>query len=176
MAENLKVSKYRNGDPIITDLSSKDWAANTTGAFCISTDSAGNNTTYGNLYNWFAVNDNRNLCPLGWHVPSDVEWTTLENFLGGSTVGGGKMKSTSTLWLSPNTGATNESGFSGLPIGYKGSNGGPCYQNGPMGIWWSSTENTTESAWYRSLAYSNALAYRNYSNKNNGLCVRCIQD
>jgi len=95
MKENLKVSRYRNAIP--TNLSNSAWQAANTGAHAIYNNDAANNTTYGKLYNWYAVVDSRNLYPTGWHVPTDAEWTTLENFLGGAGVAGGKMKSLSSL-------------------------------------------------------------------------------
>jgi uncharacterized protein (TIGR02145 family) len=175
MAENLKTTKYRNGDPIATNLSNTAWGAATTGAYAIYNNDAANNTTYGKLYNWFAVTDSRNLCPVGWHVPTDAEWTTLENYLGGTVIAGGKLKSTSTLWSAPNTEATNESGFSGLPGGLRGSNG--AYGNvGYYGCWWSSTVYSTTGAWYRVLYYSNGNSSRNYNFKQTGFSVRCLRD
>jgi uncharacterized protein (TIGR02145 family) len=175
MKENLKVSKYRNGDPIPTNLSNTAWQTATTGAYAIYNNDAGNNTTYGKLYNWYAVADTRNLCPVGWHVPSDGEWTTLENYLGGRPVAGGKLKSTSTLWTTPNTGATNESGFSGLPGGNRNGNG-TFNGVGGNGNWWSSTESSTTFARFRHLNYyignSNLSSYY----KLDGFSVRCLRD
>ncbi len=176
MAENLKTSKYRNGDPIPTNLSNSAWGSTTTGACAIYNNDAGNNTTYGKLYNWYAVADSRNLCPVGWHVPTDGEWTTLENYLGGSGVAGGKLKSTSILWSTPNTGATNESGFSGLPGGNRDANG-IYYYIGLYGYWWSSTEFSTPDAWSRSLYYNGGNSYRgNFGIKQDGFRVRCLRD
>ncbi len=161
MKENLKVSRYRNGDPIPTNLSNSAWQAATTGAYAIYNNNAANDTTFGKLYNWYAVADSRNLCPAGWHVPSDAEWTTLEDYLGGGLVAGGKMKTT-TDWQSPNTGATNESGFSGLPGGLRDGSGS-YYNVGYFGYWWSSTELSTAGAWYRYLNYTNGGSYRSGS-------------
>jgi len=188
MKENLKVSKYRNGDLIPTNLSDAAWEAATTGAYAIYNNDAANNTTYGKLYNWFAVVDSRNLCPTGWHVPSDGEWKTLEIYLGMSTTDadlegargsaqnvGGKLKSTSSLWFAPNTGATNESGFSGLPGGSRNSSG-DYYDIGYLGSWWSSTENSTTDAWYRFLYYYYGSSDRYDYNKRGGFSVRCLRD
>lgn len=121
MAENLKVSRYRNGDNIPNVPDTSEWVNLTTGAWVYYNNDSSNDETYGKLYNWYAVDDNRGLCPTGWHVPSEEEWTTLTIFLIGRNVGG-TMKST-TGWNSPNTGATNESGFSGLPGGNRNSDG-----------------------------------------------------
>ena len=174
MQQNLAVTKYRNGDPIPTGLSNSTWQNTTSGAYAIYNNDAANNILYGKLYNWYAVNDSRGLCPTGWHVPSDAEWTTLETSLGGSSVAGGKMKST-TGWNAPNTPATNESGFTGLPGGYRYFNG--AYLGiGNYGYWWSSTEYDSDYAWYRTLYYSDSSVYRTTGNKRYGFSVRCVRD
>ncbi len=174
MKENLKVSHYQNGDPIATNLSNDKWAKTTSGAFAIFNNDDANNIKYGKLYNWYAVVDKRNVCPVGWHVPSDQEWTTLANYLGGENVAGGKMKAR-TGWNSPNIGATNESGFSGLPGGLRFNDG--TYGNiGYYGYWWSSTEYSTTYAWYRFLNYTNGYSSRFNSNRQNGFSVRCLMD
>ncbi len=110
-------------------------------------------------------------------MPSDAEWTTLENYLGGASVAGGKLKSTSTLWASPNGSATNESGFSGLPGGNRNFNGTYDYVSN-AGDWWSSTyvEFTTTDAWGRYLFYHVGYSSRSFSNKQNGFSVRCLRD
>ena len=174
MQQNLAVTKYRNGDPIPKGLRKTTWKNTTSGAYAIYNNNAANNTLYGKLYNWYAVNDSRGLCPTGWHVPSDAEWTTLETNLGGSSVAGGKMKAT-TGWNSPNTG-TNESGFTGLPSGYR--NGDGAYNLiGDYGAWWSSTEYDSSYAWYRSLDYYDSSVGRNDVNtKQVGFSVRCVRD
>jgi uncharacterized protein (TIGR02145 family) len=174
MAENLKTTKYRNGNVIPTNLSNTDWENTSTGAYAVYNNDAANNTTYGKLYNWYAVIDSRNLCPTGWHVPSDGEWTTLENYLGASAAGY-KLKSTSTLWNS-NSGATNESGFSCLPGGLRTLAPGSYSYIGNYGIWWSSTENLAEGAWFRSLYYSDGGIGRSYNTKLYGYSVRCLRD
>jgi uncharacterized protein (TIGR02145 family) len=181
MQQNLAVTKYRNGDPIPTGLGNTNWQNTTNGAYAIYNNVAANNTTYGKLYNWYAVNDSRGLCPTGWHVPSDAEWTTLINYLdpnadGGNNgnIAGGKMKST-TGWNSPNTGATNESGFTGLPGGFRSFNGS--YSTiGANGFWWSSTEYDSNFAWTRLLYYdfSNVDRFSNF--KHSGFSVRCVRD
>lgn len=189
MKENLKTSKYRDGSSIPTDLSDSAWQATTTGAYSIYNDESANDTTYGKLYNWFTVTDSRNLCPLGWHVPSDEEWKTLEIFMGMSAsdadlVGGGrgsaqniggKFKSTSLLWTAPNTGATNESGFSGLPGGNTNNDGTYTYIR-DISYWWSSTEFSAELGWNRFLYFSAGDSYRSYNFKQNGFSVRCLRD
>ncbi len=174
MQQNLAVTKYRNGDPIPTGLSDATWTNAISGAFAIYNNDAANNTLYGKLYNWYAVNDSRGLCPTGWHVSSDTEWTTLENNLGGSGVAGGKMKAT-TGWTSPNTGATNSSGFTAFPGGFRVYNGTYLYIGG-YGHWWSSTENGSNGAWGRELNYGDSNVYRSDDNRQNGFSVRCVRD
>jgi uncharacterized protein (TIGR02145 family) len=179
--QNLAVTKYRNGDPIPTGLSNTTWQTTTSGAYAIYNNDAANNTLYGKLYNWYAVNDSRGLCPTGWHVPSDAEWSTFINYLDPSANGGiqlndagGKMKAT-TGWNSPNSGANNESGFTGLPGGYRYVN--RAYLTiGDYGDWWSSTEVDSDVAWNRVLSYDNYYADRWSSHKRNGFSVRCVRD
>ncbi len=174
MQQNLAVTKYRNGDPIPTGLNNTTWQNTTNGAYAIYNNDAANNTLYGKLYNWYAVNDSRGLCPTGWHVPSDAEWTTLETNLGGSSVPGGKMKST-TGWNSPNTGATNSSGFTAFPGGFRDDVGTYDYI-GYLGYWWSSTEYDSNYAWYRILYYDYSNVDRNGLTKPYGFSVRCVRD
>ena len=177
MLKNLDVSTYRNGDPIPQVTDSIQWANLTTGAWCYYNNDPANGVTYGKLYNWYAVNDPRGLAPTGWHVPSDAEWNTLSTCLGGYAVAGGAMKETGTThWTSPNTGATNSSGFTGLPGGARDFNG--TFSNvGNSGIWWSSTGINTTYAWYSFLYYFNGSIIRtNYNmtnyNKRDGFSVR----
>jgi uncharacterized protein (TIGR02145 family) len=176
MEKNLDVVTYRNGDiiPQVTDPTA--WAALTTGAWCYYNNDVANGAIYGKLYNWYAVNDTRGLAPKGWHVPTDAEWTILTDKLGGTLVAGGKMKTTGTTsWITSNTGATNESGFTGLPGGNRGNDG--TFANvGYNGFWWSSSEGGTTYAWYRFLDYGNGDAYRSSKGKANGFSVRCLRD
>jgi uncharacterized protein (TIGR02145 family) len=184
MQQNLAVTKYRNGDPIPTALSDAAWGNLTSGAYTIYNNDAANNTLYGKLYNWDAVNDSRGLCPTGWHVPSDAEWTTLINYLDPnqdpsayglqSSVAGGKMKST-TGWNAPNTGATNESGFTGLPGGYRSLSGTYEYI-GDWGFWWSGTGEGYLGAWNHQLSYNYSYIIRVSDPTRNGFSVRCLRD
>ena len=189
MMENLKVTHYRNGDPIphVTDDSA--WPGLTSGAYCNYDNNPANVATFGRLYNWHTVDDSRNIAPAGWHVPTDAEWKQMEMYLGMSqaqadalswrgTDEGGKLKETgTTYWLSPNTGATNESGFSALPGGYRFSDG-PFYNMGNLAHFWSSSEDNSSSsvAWYRSLAYQRSTIHRIYGDKRYGFSVRCVKD
>ncbi|MFA4907162.1 MAG: FISUMP domain-containing protein [archaeon] len=176
MAENLKVTHYRNGEAIPNVTDNTAWTGLTSGAYCDYDNNATNADTYGRLYNWYAVDDSRNIAPTGWHVPTDAEWQTLVDYLGGDAVAGGKMKEMGTThWYSPNTGATNESGFSALPGGCRGDSGTD-YDVGHHGTWWSATERDSDSAWYRSLSYNNSDVYRYYYREQNGFSVRCVGD
>jgi uncharacterized protein (TIGR02145 family) len=171
--ENLKTTRYKDGSAISTDLNDAAWLATTNGAYAIYSNNPANNTTYGKLYNWYAVNTGK-LAPTGWHIPTDVEWTTLIDSLGGETVAGGAMKAI-TGWNIPNTGATNSSGFKGLPAGYRYSNG-TYYEIGSNGYFWSSTEYDAGNALYRLLYSNNTVAGSYLDYKVNGYSVRCIRD
>jgi len=176
MAENLKTTKYRNGDPIPQVLENAKWGTLKTGAYCFYNNDPTKKTTYGALYNWLAVIDKRNIAPAGWHIPTDQEWATLTTFLGGRDQAGGKLKETlTTHWLDPNTGATNSTGFSGLPGGYRNS-AGVSDKAGYCGGWWSSTAYSTTVAWYRYTDYSTSNLYSCSGFKNSGFSVRCIKD
>ncbi len=169
-SKNLDVTKYRNGDAIPQVQDKNAWAKLKTGAWCYYENNTANGTTYGKLYNWFAVNDTRGLAPKGYHIPTDAEWTILTDNLGEEA--GTKMKSTSG-WDNNGNG-TNTSGFAGLPGGYR-SDDGKFYYVGANGLWWSSSENDTGSAWYRYLYDGDGLVSRSPS-KRNGFSVRCLRD
>jgi len=179
MTKNLIVDTFRNGDPIPEAYTNEEWkkaGENGQPAWCSYDNDFVNVYISGKLYNWYAVNDPRGLAPDGWHVPTDAEWTKLTDFLGGTDVAGGKMKTTDTLyWRSPNTAATNESGFSGLPGGLRNVIGA-FFNIGTSGYWWSSTEFNTSNAWYRYLNYGNGSVNRHFTNKGKGFSVRCLRD
>jgi uncharacterized protein (TIGR02145 family) len=178
MMENLKVTQYHNGEPIPNVTDNTAWASLSTGACCNYNNDEGMMAVYGRLYNWYAVNDSRGLAPTGWHVPTDAEMQTLSDFLGGDAVAGGKLKETGTAhWLSPNTGATNESGFTGLPGGSRSSAGVYGYMNA-YGSFWSATEYSGTHAWDRTLSYNSTEFPHNYEYryKRNGFSVRCVKD
>jgi len=176
MAENLRVSKYRNGDPIPNIKNHEEWFELNSGAWCNYDNDISNDSKYGKLYNFYAVDDKRGLAPKGWHVPNEEEWETLITFLGGEDVAGGELKESGVIhWSSPNEGATNKSGFSALPGGYR-DYFGPFYRIGNNGIWWRSTENNSSSARYRNLHYSNSNVYKDFSDKAIGYSVRCLKD
>jgi uncharacterized protein (TIGR02145 family) len=181
MTENLNTDRFSNGDLIMHASTDEDWinaGYNEKPAWCYCDNNTANGQIYGKLYNWYAVNDPRGLCPMGWHVPSDAEWTILTNSLGGEAVAGGKMKSTSR-WFATNTSASNSSGFSGLPGGYRTNDDGGFSTVGNYGYWWSSTESSTTStpgAWTRYMNYGSGNAYRFSSGKQDGFSVRCLRD
>jgi uncharacterized protein (TIGR02145 family) len=175
MAENLRVTKYRNGDNIAQVTDSSSWKNLTSGAFCWYGNDPTGNAKYGPLYNWFAVDDPRGLCPEGWRVPTDAEWTVFTDMLGGTSVAGGKLKAASPLWDAPNTDATNSTGFSGLPAGARTF--WATFDNiGSRGTWWSSTENFGNNSFYRYLNYDSGDVNKNYYYKQHGFSVRCIRD
>ena len=180
--KNLDVLTYRNGDliPQVTDATA--WAALTTGAWCyFNNDPSGYGSIYGKLYNWYAVNDPRGLAPQGWHIATSDELATLRTTLGGSTVAGAKMKTT-TRWTTPiplykGAGATNESGFSGLPGSYRDSDGTFFNFIGQEGYWWTATEFNTTIAYHYQLGkdFDNAV-WGKILNKKRGFSVRCVRD
>ena len=188
MAENLKVTKYRNGDAIPNVTDSTEWSSLSTAAYCVYNNDNGNMATYGLLYNWYAVGDSRNIAPAGWHVPTDAELRQLEMHLGMSqsqadsggwrgTDEGGKLKETGTThWNSPNTGATNESGFTALPGGYRDDDNGPFGGIGSHGALWSSTASGGDEAYYRTLYYDYSNVRRGHNHRRNGFSVRCVRD
>jgi uncharacterized protein (TIGR02145 family) len=204
MTENLKVTHYRNGDvlqmamtggqpgmaenstatlhpygdeiPLVTD--NAVWSTLTTGAYCIYDNNDSNAEIYGNLYNWYAVADNRGIAPVGWHVPIDAEWQTLIDVVGGDAIAGGALKEAGTAhWVDPNTG-TNEFGFAALPGGYRLING--TYRGiGTNALFWSCTEDPEAFmpfGWYRSFFNSSSTILHLSDSKNIGMSVRCVRD
>lgn len=176
MVENLKVTRYRNGDSIPKVTIKAKWVIQKEGAYCNYNNNDRNTNVYGRLYNWFAINDSRSIAPEGWHVPTDEEFNILINYLGGDSIAGNKMKETGTAhWLTPNTGANNKSGFSALPGGYRNGVEGNFYLLRNNCMLWSATENDT-TAWIRITSNKDAGAFRNYADKPSGFSVRCIKD
>jgi uncharacterized protein (TIGR02145 family) len=183
MSENLKTSRYRNGGSIPYVVGNSDWQALTTGAWSYYDHDAANNAVYGKLYNWYTTLGDT-LCPAGWGVPTDDEWTTLTTYLGGEGVAGGKMKSIGTsYWNSPNIDATNESGFSALPGGYRNNNGQfySALQNMHTFFWSTSETITSSRVHYRGLYHTSGAVDNGGSallngNKTEGASIRCLKD
>jgi uncharacterized protein (TIGR02145 family) len=180
MKQNLKTTHYRDGSAITEVEDSAAWAniystSATTPAWCYYNGNAANNATYGKLYNWYAVTDPRNVFPTGYHVPTDSDWTVLSNYLGRDEVSGGHLKSTSELWLTPNTCADNSSGFTALPAGTRNYTGAFNYLGGNS-TFWSSTTATSTLAWFRDLYYNDSSCVRDDYVKANGFSVRCVGD
>lgn len=175
MAENLKVTRYQNGDTIPNITDSFTWII-ANGAYCNYNNDTDLAESYGRLYNWYAVADTRDIAPVGWHVPTDSDWEILISHLGGSSLAGGKMKETGTThWSTTNNGASNESGFAGLPGGLRNKNG-DFSGIASRAFFWSSTEYFEGNAWYRILYGASSECDRNYIDKYNGFSVRCIKD
>jgi uncharacterized protein (TIGR02145 family) len=179
--QNLKTTRYSNGDSILYESVDSVWGGLTIPAFCTYNNDTALRNEYGNLYNFYTVVDSRNLCPTGWHVPSDSEWNILIAYLGGDAIAGGKMKETGfTHWMTPNTGADNSSGLSVIPAGYRYSNngfnhGGFHGLNGNGGIWTlTSTSDSTSIAKY---FYPGSASVGQIDNKKSyGWSVRCVYD
>jgi len=186
-ADNLSTTIYANGDQIPNVTDPLQWNNLVSGAWVNYDNDSQYNYTYGKLYNWYTIADSRNICPNGWHVPSDSEWNSLIGYLDStynpiatgsqSATAGGKMKTIGTqYWQNPNIGASNESGFSGLPGGMRDFSNGSFYNIGLSGSWYSSTEYDANSAWYRNLSRNNAAVTRYNYDKRFGFSVRCLKD
>jgi uncharacterized protein (TIGR02145 family) len=175
MAANLKTSRLNDNSFISGGYSIATWLTLTTPAYIYYGNLLANFNIYGTLYNWYTVNTGK-LCPIGWHVPGNTEWDELINYLGGESIAGGKLKEIGTThWLTPNSGATNESGFTALPGGYLASSKGFGNLN-QTGFFWSATQSTTTNANYLQLEYNLANFPRFNIGKYAGLSVRCIKD
>jgi len=189
MKENLKVTHFPDGSeiPLVEGIAAWNALTANSKAYCWYDNSASNKDIYGSLYTWAAAMNGasssdadpsgiQGACPDGWHLPSDVEWTELTSYLGGTLVAGGKMKdTTSVYWDSPNTVATNESDFTGLPGGYRNPSGLFSFK-GTNGLWWSSTEETSDHAWERMLGDVVEFVMTNAFLKSGGLSIRCVKD
>jgi uncharacterized protein (TIGR02145 family) len=177
MSENLRSTIYANGDPIPNVSDTTQWVSLTSGAWLHYNNDSQYETPFGKLYNWYAAADQRNVCPAGWHVPSDAEWTILTDYLGGEQVAGGKMKSTGIqYWQGPNTDATNESGFSGLPGGGYYDFIGGFISIGNYGTWWSTSALGNDNAYGRNLSYNGGIVNRPLVTMRVGITVRCLRN
>lgn len=174
MAENLKVTRLNNGTPVSFVPDASTWGSakfTSPGYSWYNNDSV----SYGALYNWYAVNTGK-LCPVGWHVPSDDEWTSLIDYLGGRSIAGGKIKEKGTShWQTPNAGGTNETGFTAVPAGYRYSSGS---FNGirRYAYWWTSAASSDAEAYFRMTYYNLPNIDRSSSSKKSGMSVRCVKD
>ncbi len=188
-AENLGVTHYRDGSPILTAANDADWGSSTEGRYSSYEYDQSLVAVYGRLYNWYAVNDGRNLAPPGWHVPTEADWQTLEMQLGmdpaevaklgwrGIHGEGGKLKTFGVNpWWSPNTGATNSSRFSALPGGWRVVTDGRYSDVRWSAMYWSSTESNATDAWFRSLDCTLSTIRRNFIHKGEGFSVRLVKD
>jgi len=189
MSENLKVTKYRNGETIPNILGKTQWSNHYTAAYCSYENDDYNHSIYGKLYNWYAVDDSRGLAPDGWHIPNDEEWKQLEMFLGMSQLDaekqgyrgkyeGGKLKEIGTsLWEIPNTGATNETGFSALPGGCRDIDGNFFFKNQKSYFWMSIEWFSGDEYWNNSeLSYNSSGIGRSEYSGQGGFSVRCVKD
>jgi len=174
MAENLKVTRYNNGDSISNVRDNMSWSKLTTGAYCwYNNDALTYKADFGALYNWYALNDSRKIAPTGWHVATKDEWNTLTTYLGGTSAASGKMKESGiSNWMTPNTG-TNSSGFTALPGGFlitlfTGVEG--------CALWWSATESSNLGSSWSLEIFNNLEIGMGYQSNHNGFSVRCVKD
>lgn len=188
MADNLSVTKFNDGEAIPLIIDPEEWVEATTPAFSwYDNDKSSYRDMHSALYNWYAVETDR-LCPTGWHVPSDDEWKELEGTLGldssavhqrgirGNAVGGQLKTDGLDYWQSPNVGATNTSGFKGMPVGHRNWQSGGFVDLGLFGTWWSRTEEDASQAWRRTLHFNDDKIRRFTSHKRDGFSVRCVSD
>lgn len=189
MIENLKTTHYNNGVAIPDGSTRGDYSSESEPKYWFAyNDDLASVDAYGRLYTWYAVNDSHNICPIGWHIPSDSEWNELQVFMGMKPSDtslicddnndiSGKLKEKGTLhWISPNTGAIDKSGFAALPAGYRRRFNKEFDFVGEYACFWTSTEADKENAWYRHFYYDKESICRTYNLKNYGFSVRCIKD
>ncbi|HNV51411.1 MAG TPA: fibrobacter succinogenes major paralogous domain-containing protein [Tenuifilaceae bacterium] len=176
MTENLKVTRYRNGDYVSTYLSNFEWSNVLAGAMCDYDDKPDSSAIYGKLYNGYTVSDSRNICPEGWHIPTKTELETLVNYLGGPSNASIKLKEKGTLhWIYGNSNATNESNFTALPGGNRVASGSYMDINA-SGFWWSSSTSTTDKMYCLQLIDNTDAAFIYEIDNNYGFSIRCIKD
>lgn len=179
MAENLRAKTYNDGTEIKNITGKYDWPNLTSGGYCNFNNTTNNDTiaTYGMLYNWNAVGSGK-LAPKGWHVSTDAEWTTLTDYLGGESVAGSKLKETGIIhWASQNSVATNETGFTALPGGWRYEDGIFHYMGDYSGFWCANEhEIYTTLSWYRLMHKDGINVFRDFMPKKNGYSVRCVKD
>lgn len=193
MTENLRTSKYRTGESISNLTVNADWTAATFGAWCdYNNDATTYDSKYGKLYNWYAVHDPRNIAPTGWHVATDAEWTTLNNYVTanfGTSLSAAKALASTTDWsttfvgnptpvgtIGNNLSINNYTGFCGLPGGSRGNSFGGVGTLGGTGTWWTSTENNSDEGWCSYLSNNSNIVNRQHLSKVIGFSVRCVKD
>ena len=173
MVENLKTTKYSDGTPIPNISDDNLWGIQSSAAYCNYNDSSSYADIYGRLYNWYAVTNSHNICPKGWHIPTDSEFTILSNFLCGYNIAGGKLKDNdTTLWQCPNIGATNISGFSGLPGGGR-YGAGMFYDIRTYGTWWCADTTNATTVF---LTNTNSKVSRSTLDMTYGCSIRCLKN
>ncbi len=175
MAENLRVSRYRNGDLIPNEIDNSDWCFIKTGACCSYENNPDYDYEYGKLYNWYAADDKRNLAPDGWHIPSEEDWQILIDYLGGVEIAGGVLKDT-RIWDKPNLGATDDYGFSAVPLGIRHYEDGKDLANGRWSAFWSVTSKNDNEGFGILLDSNTIDLSAGPTNKNYGFSVRCVKD
>ncbi|MBN1184797.1 MAG: hypothetical protein JXB49_21100 [Bacteroidales bacterium] len=175
MKENLSSTHYSNGDPIKMISDKSEWKSINNGAYCWYNNDSSFRNTYGAIYNWYVVNDPRNLCPTGWHIPSDDEWSVLIDYLGGLEVAGNKLVDAGSHWMCPDQIAENNYGFSALPGGFRDKNGVFSYI-GYTGHWWSNSQDNDKSAWYYAISVHLKNMTRFNNDKSAGKSVRCLKN
>ena len=177
MAENLRTGTYANGDPIPNVQDNLAWSQFTSGAWCHFDNDPQYEADYGKMYNWYVVADPRNVCPTGWHIPSDDEMNALVTLLGGEFVAGGKMKETgSDYWLSPNRAASNVSGFSGRGAGARLGLNGQFGIFQELGCWWTTLEENATDAYAQACDFNDGTLSRAFDPKTDAISLRCLKD
>jgi uncharacterized protein (TIGR02145 family) len=176
LMEDLKATHYRDGSSIPGVADSAQWSNLLTGASCSYNNDSNNEKIYGRLYNWYAVTNPAGISPVGWHIPTDSEWTILINYLGGQYAAGGEMKSESTLWGASNVGATNSSSFTSIPAGTRYSRNGTFYDMGKYAYYWTSTPYNINGAFSIGIIDGSAGVYRYEYGKTSGFGCRCVKD
>jgi uncharacterized protein (TIGR02145 family) len=176
MAENLRTTTYQDGTSITYSPDAAAWSASTDAYCWYDNDETAHKESDGALYSQYAVVSTKGLCPTGWHVPSDSEWTILMEYLGGTAIAGGKLKKQGTdEWTSPNTGADNSTGFTALPSGFRATSGYFEFLN-TYGFWWSTDSHSDEQGYTWVVNNMNTNFYKNIWSKHAGYSVRCIKD
>lgn len=177
MVENLKTTKYRDGTSIPNVTSDLQWSGCTTGAYCNYNNNVNNVKVYGRLYNWYAVNNSKNLAPTGWHVPTYEDWNIMIKFLGDYEIAGEKIKEAGTThWKSSNANTTNSTGFTALPAGRRGFYFDGFEDLGSIGYWWTTMENPDYGfALNLSISEYGSIS-SNFDFESYGLSVRCVKD